>query len=281
MKKGQAWLTQINEPGTITPITAAFLSRLTAELDEESVTAIILTGSCARGEETAFSDVDLKCFVKQTPAGAGHRRYWREGRLISVTTDTLERFRKRLRMPEEALFVVPGLREARILLDKDGAFQALQQEAKDWTWEPLQEAANSYVSNLLIEYAEWILKLLRAFFVHDVYALSEMTLGVFSAATLAVVVQKGVLATSGNSYFRQAQEAAGWHSHWSHYHRLIAGIDGEMGQEASAEARGIAALRLYQETVQLLRPALHAEQRDVLEQTIAVIEHALSGEDIT
>ncbi len=45
--------------------------------------------------------------------------------------------------------MVPSVREARILLDKEGAFCALQQEAKVWTWEPLQAEANYYASNVL------------------------------------------------------------------------------------------------------------------------------------
>jgi hypothetical protein len=43
---------------------------------------------------------------------------------------------------------------------------------------------------------------------------------------------------------------------------------------SSVEARGIAALRLYQETAQLLREALQQQDRDVIEQTLQVIEQA-------
>ena len=53
-------------------------------------------------------------------------------------------------IPERAIFVVPSVREARILLDKEGAFCALQHEAKVWTWEPLQADANYFASNVNI-----------------------------------------------------------------------------------------------------------------------------------
>jgi Xaa-Pro aminopeptidase len=40
------------------------------------------------------------------------------------------------------------------------------------------------------------------------------------------------------------------------------------------EARGIAALGLYQETVRLLREALQPQEREVIEQAVQIIEQA-------
>ncbi len=52
-------------------------------------------------------------------------------------------------------------------------------------------------------------------------------------------------------------------------------------QPVSGETRGVAASRLYQETAKLLRPILCAPHRDVMEESVAVIERALSDEGST
>src|SRR5437660_5271674 len=148
----------VNEPHDVSHVSDAFLSGLVSELDNEQVTAIILKGSCARGEETAYSDVDLTAFMRTEPDHSFHQRFYREGRLISIGTHTFEHYRRAFLRPEEAIFVVPSTREARILLDKDGLFRQLQQEARDWTWEPLQEAANQYACETLLEHTEIALK---------------------------------------------------------------------------------------------------------------------------
>ena len=146
-------------------------------------------------------------FVRTEPDQAGHQRFYREGRLISIGTYTIEYYRRRFLVPQEAIFVVPSIREARVLLGKDGLFKQLQQEARDWTWEPLQEAANRYACETMQEETEIALKALRAFLVQDALALAEMALLIFDAITMAIAVQRGILSISGNSYFRQVQEA--------------------------------------------------------------------------
>lgn len=274
MQIERTWHTNLVVPD-VAKVDDAFLLRLAQEIDGPDVTAIVLAGSCVRKEETVFSDVDLKKIVKEPPKGVSHTRYWREGRLISVAIGTTEQYRKRLYMPEEAVFLVPGLRESRILVEKEGSFRALQKEAECWTWEPLQEAANTYVTDLLIEYAEWAIKLLRAFLVKDEYALAEMTQGLLSASTSAIIVQKGILAASGNSYFRQAQEAAGQQSTWTYYHRLLTDMHALPQPKSSLEEKGIIALCIYKETFQMLKPALNPEKRGVIEQTIHILDEAL------
>src|SRR5436305_9527862 len=101
---------------------------------------------------------------------------------------------------------------------------------------------------MMQEQTEIALKALRAFHVQDELALAEMTLLIFDAMTMAMAVKRGILSTSGNSYFRQVQEAIGSGSTWTHYHRLISGIEKPSQGENAVETRGIAALRLFQET---------------------------------
>src|SRR5207248_1461030 len=50
---------QVNEPSNVADVSDEFLTGLVSELDNDNVSAIILKGSCARGDETSYSDVDL------------------------------------------------------------------------------------------------------------------------------------------------------------------------------------------------------------------------------
>lgn len=276
----QIWHTRVNEPHGVAEVSDAFLARLVSELDNEQVTALILKGSCARGQETLYSDVDLTVFVGTEP-DHNLQRFYRERRLISVSTHTIEYYRRGFLVPQEAIFVVPSTREARILLDKAGLFHQLQQEARDWTWEPLQEAANRYACEIMQEQTEIALKALRAFLLQDALALAEMTLLIFDAVTMAIAVQRGILSISGNSYFRQVQEAVGFDSTWTRYHMLIAGIATPSQVENPVEVRGIAALRLFQETARLLHPILQASpEGGVVAQTSTLIEEALAREQL-
>jgi predicted nucleotidyltransferase len=257
-----------------------FLARLAAELDADMVTAIILHGSYARGEGLPlYSDVDLVRIIDESADHREEKRFlYREGYLLSVSSRPLSAYRKRLTQPEKAIFAVPGVREARILLDKNGEFQKFQQEAWEWTWEPLQTVADAYASQLMVEQTEIVLKLLRALALQDLVALSEMILDLFAAITDAVAVQRGVLVRSGNTYFRQVQESVGQQSVWTHYHLRIAGVT---TYSLSLKERSREVLCLYKETAQLLKPHIHSDHWSVIEQTIYTIGYALSDEEIS
>jgi predicted nucleotidyltransferase len=262
--------------GAASTLSDTFLARLVAELDDETVTAIILHGSYARGDAMPpYSDVDLVRVLKDFPGHKEQKRYiYRDGYLLSISTRPLSLYRERFTLPQWAIFIVSGIREARILLDKEGAFRKLQQEALAFRWEPLQAAADTYASQMLMEETEIVHKTLRALLLHDAIALADMLQDLFTAATEAVAVQRGVLISSGNTYFHEVQQAVGQDSLWTRYHLRAAGI--ASNPPPSIENRSIAALRLYQETVRLLHPAFDLEQREVVEQAVQVIEQALS-----
>lgn len=248
-----------------------FLSRIVAELNSEMVTALVLTGSYARGTATTYSDIDVLRFVREIPERKKEYIY-REGYLIGISTRTPEQYLSRFTRPEEAIFVIPSIREARVLIDKEEQFAKLQQKAQLWTWEPLQAAANDYAGEIMMIQAEIVHKTLRAIQLKDELALSEMILLLFLAVTDALTVQHGILAKSGNTYFQQIQESIGLDSLWTHYHTLLAGVKGEL----SLKEKSIIALRLYQETARLLLPNLYPQHLTVVEQTVAIIEQALS-----
>ncbi len=254
----------------------SWLATLITELDGEDVRAIILHGSYARGDATPpYSDIDIVRVMQETPERTQEKRFhWYDGYLLNLSSRPLSIYQEWLTTPQNAIFRVSTIQEARILLDKDGAFHDFQQNIiHHWTWNALQKAADAYASKLLTLKTEIAHKILRAIFLQDEVALSEMLLDMLDALTEAIAVQKGILIKGGNTYFRQVQEHIGIASPWTLAHRTVAGL----GTRTDLLARGTAALHLYQETVKLLHSYLSVEDRTVIEQTISVIEQALQS----
>ena len=258
-----------------TSLSDEFLRALVDELAGKQTVAIILAGSHAQGEATPYSDVDMAHIVAAPLSGPDKRYYYREGHLVSVATRPLAWFRAAVTRPEHAVFYVAGLREARILLDREGAFRAFQQELEHFSWAPLQEAANSYASSAMMHLAEVAHKVLSALVRTDRLSLFEAASGLWYTLTQAVAVQRGVLALSSRTFMRQVREMVGTDAPWTRYHGLVAASEVHAAGATSVEARAIAALCLYQETVALLRPVIRPEHREVAEQTVVTIEAAL------
>ncbi|SRR5579885_2214170 len=257
-----------------TPLSDEFLQTLVAEIDSDDVIAIILAGSHVRGTATRYSDVDFARFVRTPPQGKTKRYFYRDGRLISVVTWSLDAIEQSITRPELAIWRVPALREARILLDKEGVFAAFQQKVRDFRWETVQEQANAWASDMLLLYTEFAHKMLGALMSHDEATMAYATQDLLWTLTWVLAVQRGVLIEGSNRYYTQVQEAVGKDSAWTHFHRLALCLEPFPAHRSPAEARGIAALRLYEETARLLRDALLPEDREVIEQTLRVIEEA-------
>ena len=256
------------------PLSDAFLQAIVTEIDSDEVTAVIIAGSHVRGTATRYSDVDFARFVRTPPEGKKKRYFYREGRLISVVTWTLDFIEESITRPELAIWRVPALREARILLDKEGVFAAFQQQLADFRWESLQEQANAWASDVLMLFGEFAHKMLGALLNHDEATMAYATQDLLWTLPEVVAVQRGVLIEGSNRYYAQVQEAAGTDSAWTHFHRLALCLEPFPAHLSPAEARGLAALRLYEETARLLRDTLLPEDREVIEQTLQVIAEA-------
>lgn len=261
-------------PITATTLSEAFLQTLVAEIDSDEVTAIILGGSFARGEATPYSDVDFLRLVREESQRQPKHYFYRSGYLISVPTRTIAYYQQSITKPENAIWVVPSMRECKILLDKEGAFAAFQQSLASFAWETIQGNANSYASTRLLLFTEYVHKALGTLLARNELALAHAIEELLFVLTEALAVQWGLLIQRGNSYYAQVQEAAGLDSAWTRYHRMILCLEPLPAHLSLVEARGIAALRLYQETVKLLRDALQPQDREVIEQTVQVIELA-------
>jgi predicted nucleotidyltransferase len=254
----------------------ALLAKLIPELDDETVTAIIFHGSYARGDAIPpYSDVDLVRILHETPERKQQKRFiWYDGYLLNLSSRPLSIYKEWLAIPQEAIFRISTIQDAHILLDKEGVFRAFQQEALHWRWEPLQEAANRYASQVIVELSETVLRTLGALQLQRTTMLVQrIILHILPGVTKALVVQRGIILRGSNT-LQRLQETLGEDSAWTRNYMHAAGIPHD-GVSNTIEARSIAALRLYQETVRFLHPYLLAEQRETVDVLMNRIDQML------
>lgn len=265
---------QTSSPAVFLP--DELLSKLVTELDDETVTAIILHGSYARGDAMPpYSDVDLVRILQETPERKQVKRFiWYDSYLLNLSSRPLSIYKEWLTIPQEAIFRLSTIQDARILLDKYGTFQAFQQETRNWRWEPLQASANHYAGQILVELSETVLRILRALqFQRATMLTQRILLHVLPGVTNAMAVQRGML-IRGNNYLQQVQETLGVDSVWTRSYMQAAGIAIE-GAPSTIEARGLAALQLYRETARLLHPHLLPEHRETVEILMTIVDQRL------
>ena len=254
-----------------------FLNALIAEIDTDDIVGITLAGSHIRGEATPYSDVDLACWVPDAIPQPLKRIVYRDGHLVSIGFKKGADVRRALTLPYLAIWVgaslqTPGVR--RTLLDKDGSVTALMHDIANFRWEPLQESADFFASDWLMLLTERAHKILSELSKNNDPGIAYASARLLSHLTEVVAVQRSVMIKTESTYYQQVEEAAGLDSVWTVYHRQIAGVDTPSNM-LSVKARGIACLHLYCETVKLLWDILLPAHREVIEQTLAIINISL------
>lgn len=248
------------------------LRQLVRELAGENTVAIGLTGSHARGDANAHSDVDLWHFVNALPEDpfAGYTLRMVAGRLVSVSLRRLTDEAALMRAPLTAMAVVPGFRQMRVLHDPQNALARVIDEAHGFDWKALRGAAALQAGYDLAGNAEEVGKLLAALEQEDeemaLFWLHAMIFGLLRVTTLAL----GLLVESENSQARQLQAALGVDGAWSRALRAALGIP-----PAPAAQRVRAGLRLYRATATLPAIQLRPDDRAVVAATLRRIERAL------
>jgi hypothetical protein len=257
------------------------LAELVAELDAREVLGIFLGGSYARGAPTLYSDVDLAPVLPDDATLPPKRYEYRAGRLISISPKALAGWRTQMTQPERAIYAVPSVRECRILLDKDGSLARLQQEAFAFRWEPLQPAADAFADDVLQHMPEYVHKILGGIATRDESMMAYAVGNLARFVTGAVATQRGVLVVSQNTLYRQLWEELGLESAWTRAHAAAVGSAPVEHTPVLAPStlieRAFAALRLYIETIRLLRPILLPGTRQVADECIRIIQQAHPG----
>ncbi len=260
-------------------VSAEFLGKLVTRLDDENTLGIALVGSFARQEGGVYSDVDLWHFVRQMPSGEVEtsRLEWIDGHMVSVKILQIENERRDFSNPKKAIWAVPGWRHSRILLDKDGSLTTLREAAADFKWESLQRSADAFASYHLAGSAEEVYKILDGLSARSecktAYAIWSLTQDMAEL----LLVQRGVLVPTENAFIDCAQAAAGRNSEWTRQFRLSIGLDGPPADQPPFICFGMAGLRLYRETVALMRGILRPKDAPLVERALEVIREAGYG----
>ncbi|MBI5812855.1 MAG: nucleotidyltransferase domain-containing protein [Meiothermus silvanus] len=250
-------------------LTDAFLAALVEEFAPPDCIGVGLVGSFARGQGKPFSDIDLDFFVPEPPPTRpqSYTLRHRSGHLVSLKTLTLETQRSELHEPQHAIWAVPGMRQMRILHDPQGHLQQLKAEAQAFRWEPLQAAADAFVSYEVMTSAEEVHKILGGLEAGTPSQVIYATLGLGLGTATLMAVHRRLLVESENRYFEQLYQALGSESPWARAHRLA------VGWKAGAfKRRGIAALRLYWETFKEVQEVIEDDHLEVIQPVLQTIQ---------
>lgn len=255
--------------GTVDLLTPDAVAQLLILAYAPGVHAVSVVGSAARGDANQWSDIDVHVYVRLASQKRDARSAFMSGRLVTITTDTVDGSRAELKTPARAVWAVPAIRDMRILLDQERQLAALKLEAEAFDWSALRAEAEASECRRLMASAEYVYKIRAAIERRDESAALHAAGALVRRCTRAIVTARGVFIRTENEYYRRAQEAAG--AEWATRHRQCFALapDGPLALDAFAQA--FAACELYAETVRVLDDILDADARDVALRAVAVL----------
>lgn len=250
-----------------------FIQSILEKIDSPDVVGVGIVGSYAREQESKYSDVDLDIFVTKLPENNYDRytlRYW-DGKLVSLKYTLLDDELAALTNPRRAIWAVPGLSGMKIVLDKDGLLDRLQQKAQKFDFSLLQPAADEFAAEEIMGCAEEAHKVLSGLARGHESTVLYATWGLVSNILEAVAVQRGIMIVSENRYFDLIQESVGRDTKWVSAFRTAWGLDSTSSQYQS---RGTAALTLYRLTAAMFDGLIPDKHREVVKNTLRLIKEA-------
>lgn len=255
--------------GTVDMLTPDTVAQLLILAYAPGVHGVAVVGSAARGDATAWSDIDVHAYVVLPTQRWETRPAFLGDRLVMIESGLVETARAELASPEKAVWAVPALRDMRILLDNERKLLALKEEAEAFEWSTLRAAAEAAARANLAVSAEYVFKIRAATERRDESAVLHAAGALIGRCTRAIVTARGVLIRTENEYYRKAQEAAG--PGWSQRHRECFGLGPDAPVALDAFEQGTAACRLYAETAKALDDVLDDAARDVVRRALAAI----------
>lgn len=231
-------------------------------------------GSYARGDAGPYSDVDIVCLMRSdVDLLPGEGSHLMEGRLVHVSRVGPTQVEQWFTQPEVAVTVIRGLRSARPLLDREGAFALIQKRAYDFVWDAeMQRKANVYASHEMVGWAEEVHKGLEGLRRGDIGRMLHARFGCTWGLARVVCAQRGILINGDNTLYEDVTGAIGVQSRWSRLLRTAHGIAREDGNPPSIIEQVVAGLRLYALTAQMLTDALQPADLLLVQHTVQLIE---------
>ena len=224
------------------------------ELADDGAEAAVLVGSHARGDAGPDSDVDV---LAVGPRTFDFSLELRGGLLVSASSQPFGAYRREMANPGSVCTAVPGWREAVVLHDPNGEARALIEEAKAWTWGPLERRCDGWVAEEITALAEEAHRLVAALRAghRTTAAVQRSVLALRPAQILAV--HRRILYGSENRLWDLVAEAMG-REEWRVAQSAALGLNGEPFEETCR-----AALKLYGRAVDNVYQLLDERQRGV------------------
>jgi hypothetical protein len=164
------------------------------------------------------------------------------------------------------------IRELFILLDKNETLLQLQQEALAFNWEQVLHAASTHVNAIMLRSTEEVHKMLGILLRGDELAFVSAMTTFPMRLTQVIALQQGVLVTTDNCYYQQVREVVGLTSPWTQAHMNAVSVEPGPAHILPLRWRGGVLLALYRETARLLLPFMISPDREVVEQTLHIID---------
>lgn len=249
---------------------------LAQRFDGPGVSAIVLLGSYARGDQGPYSDVDLVRLYANPPAAANGATHLIDGRLVVVSDVGPAQVEEWFTRPEVAVNVVSGLRTGRELVDREGAFRAIRIRARAFLWDSsIQQRANDWASQQMVGWIEEVHKGLEGLRSGDTGRLLHARFGCTWGLTRVMQVQRGVLVSGDNAFYDEVAAAMGRASEWVRLRQLAFGVEQEGRRPLSLRGQVSAGLRLYTLTAHLIAEALRPTDEPLITETVRLIEATL------
>jgi predicted nucleotidyltransferase len=234
------------------------------EMAVRGAVAALLGGSHARGEAHSESDIDLT-FIGRDATGWLERR---AGHLVSIDWRSPESIRTDLRNPAAAGWLVPALRNARILHDPQDVAAGLKREAEAWTWDSLSRECDAWVAGEITGYAEEVHRLAGSLGRGNwsMAAVVRAVLAIHLAPVLSVHLR--LFYNTENELWDGVSQALG--EPWAGVQAAALGIGNE-----SFAATCAAALQLYTLGAAEVRSLLDERQSAVVEHACELADHCI------
>lgn len=231
-------------------------------LAEDGAEAVVFVGSHARGDGGPESDVDV---LAVGPREYSFRLERRGGLLVSVSSRPPGLYRQAFGEPGSVCAAVPGWRGAVPLYDPEGIAASLIEEARIWTWGPLERRCDGWVAEEITSLAEEVHKLTSALRRedHQTAAAQRSILAVHLAPILAV--HHRILYGSENRLWGLVSDAMG--EEWRRTQSAALGLNNEPFDETCR-----AALQLYGLAADEAKNLFDGRQERVVRHAIGLAE---------
>lgn len=240
--------------------------QVAVDLVADGAAAVVLGGSVVRGDEHAYSDIDICAIVPKHDDRTGDRPEYSlrivADRLVSVSWRTADGVRELMDSPPDAGGAVPAWRGAEIIADSMNTAAMLRNFAHEWRWARIDDACDAWVADAIVGYVEEVYRLagllgagrmLPAAVIRSVLALRVPHI---------LAVHRRIFYDSENALWDLVGEAMG--GDWPLVQSQALGIDAE------AESAARAALQLWTRAAAEVDSVLDAQAREVVAAAVAV-----------